>query len=230
MKHTTILLIISTLIGFTSKAQHLEKTKAKYDYHLYLPQDYQQNNKKYPLLIYLHGSSQRGDDLNKLKGYGIPRAVAQGQHFDFIAVSPQCPSNKYWFSEDWFSVLYAELQSKYRIDPSRIYLTGVSMGGGGVFEVAKDYPNTFAALVPLCAWLSGTDRLCTLKNIPIWTFHGTEDEVVPISETDSKVKTLEKCQGRITYTKLENEGHGIHWLYEKRDVYDIYKWMLQFKK
>ena len=123
MKHTAILLIISTLIGFTSKAQHLEKTKAKYDYHLYLPQDYQQNNKKYPLLIYLHGSSQRGDDLNKLKGYGIPRAVAQGQHFDFIAVSPQCPSNKYWFSEDWFSVLYAELQSKYRIDPSRIYLT-----------------------------------------------------------------------------------------------------------
>ncbi|WP_428659258.1 alpha/beta hydrolase-fold protein [Runella sp.] len=224
----SILLLLCLLPVFCTFSQ--SKPKANYPYLLYLPKDYASTTKNYPVIIYLHGSSHRGTDLNKLKSYGLPYVIDKGREFEFIIVSPQCPNGKLWYTDNWFEPLYAELKTKYRIDPSRVYLTGISMGGGGVFEVAKDHPDTFAALVPLCAWQSNTSRICRLKNTPIWTFHGTADEVVPISETDEKVRTLQKCNATITYTQLENDGHGIQWLYEKQDKYDIYQWMLKYKK
>lgn len=211
-----------------AKGQTPSKKRANYPYLTYLPNDYLQ--KKYPLVIFLHGSSLVGNDLNKLKQYGLPKEVEKGRSFDFIAVSPQCPSGKLWSSEDWFGPLYEELLEKYPIDTNRVYLTGVSMGGGGVFDVAKDYPDAFAALAPLCAWASTTERICNLKEIPIWTFHGTKDDVVPISQTESKVKALKDCQGNIEFTRLEGEGHSIHWLYEPESKYDIFAWLLKHSK
>lgn len=227
MKKLFLIFILFTLV-IHSHSQPLPKVEAKYNYLIYLPKDHQE--KEYPVIIYLHGSSHVGDDLNKLKRYGLPHVIDKGQEFDFIIISPQCPDGKLWSTENWFEPLYAELLTKYRIDTNRIYLTGVSMGGGGVFDVAKDHPDKFAALVPLCAWASNTDRICNISNIPIWTFHGTEDNVVPISQTESKVEALKACNGNIQFTKLENEGHGIQWLYESRDSYDIYEWMLQHRK
>lgn len=209
-------------------AQPSPKAVAKYKYLVYLPKDHQEKN--YPVVIYLHGSSHRGNDLNKLNQYGLPQEIDRGREFNFIVVSPQCPDGKIWSTDNWFGPLYEELIRKYKVDTNRVYLTGVSMGGGGVFDVAKDYPDTFAALVPLCAWASSTDRICNISHIPVWTFHGTADNVVPISQTESKVKALQSCKGNIQYTRLENEGHGIHWLYEKQESYDIYEWMLKHKK
>jgi predicted peptidase len=206
----------------------LSKVDANYNKLIYLPKDHKE--KDYPLIIYLHGSSHKGDDLEKLKQYGLPYEIEKGHEFDFIVVSPQCPSGKGWATDNWFEPLYEELTKNYRIDSSRVYLTGISMGGGGVFEVAKDHPDRFAALVPLCAWASTTDRICKLQKTPIWTFHGQDDQVVPISETESKVAALQACQGDIVYTRLENEGHGIQWLYDPEGPYDIYEWMLQHKK
>lgn len=221
-----MLILLATVKSLHS--QPLSKNEAKYNYLVYLPKDHQE--KKYPVIIYLHGSSHSGNDLNKLKQYGLPHAIDKGREFDFIVISPQCPDGKLWSSENWFGPLYAELISKYQIDTNRIYLTGVSMGGGGVFDVAKDYPDIFAALVPLCAWASGTDRICNISHIPIWTFHGTEDNVVPISQTERKVETLQACEGNIQFTRLESEGHRIQWLYESQESYDIYEWMLKHKK
>src|SRR5690554_4630573 len=123
-----VLILITSAISI--QAQPLSKAKAKYDYLVYLPDDHLE--KKYPLIIYLHGSSNRGSDLNKLKQYGLPHAIDKGEEFDFIIISPQCPEGKIWSSENWFEPLYAELISKYKIDTDRVYLTGVSMGGGGV--------------------------------------------------------------------------------------------------
>lgn len=207
------------------------KEKKKYEYLLYLPKDYKTTNKKYPLVIYLHGSSQKGKDLNKLKAYGLPQLIDQGADFDFIIASPQCPSEaSLWSSENWFDALFEELTSTYKIDTDKVYLTGISMGGGGTFEVAKENPDKFAALVALCAWQSPASDICKLKNIPIWAFHGTEDQVVPISQTTEKVRKLNDCQGNIKYTQLDNEGHGIHWLYATQDKYPIFEWMLSHKK
>jgi len=206
------------------------KEKKKYEYLLYLPKEYN-TAKKYPLIIYLHGSSQKGNDLDKLKAYGPPQLTEKGRHFDFIIASPQCPANvRNWSTQNWFDSLYLDLLSKYKIDTDRVYLTGISMGGGGTFEIAKENPDKFAALVPLCAWDSDVANLCKLSTIPIWTFHGRQDSVVSLSETEEKVKTLQGCKGNIQLTVLENEGHSIQWLYEKQDTYNIYDWMLKHKR
>lgn len=227
-----------TLVLFTflfcpvakAEGKPMGNEKKKYDYLLYVPKDYNAK-KKYPLVIYLHGSSQKGRDLNKLKAYGIPQLVDQGANFEFIIASPQCPSEApLWSSENWFDTLFEELTSKYNVDLDRVYLTGISMGGGGTFEVAKKNPDKFAALVPLCAWQSSASDICKLKNIPIWTLHGAADDIVPISQTEEKVKKLKECHGNIKYTSLENEGHGIQWIYGDQEKYRIFDWMLSHKK
>ncbi len=206
-------------------------TAVSYSYLSYLPAGYATAKETaYPLVIYLHGSSARGSNLASVKVSGLPRLAEDGRKFDFILVAPQCPSGRLWSSEDWAGPLLKELNGRYRIDPDRIYLTGVSMGGGGTFDVAKRYPGTFAALAPMCAWASDTYQLCKLKNIPIWTFHGTEDHVVPIAETEQKVKVLKDCGGRIKYTRLKGEGHSIHFVYDPDNEYRLLEWMLSHSK
>ncbi|WP_229239410.1 carboxylesterase family protein [Emticicia agri] len=184
----------------------------------------------YPLVIYLHGSSHRGNDLNKLKGYGLPYVIDKGKEFNFIVASPQCPGGKYWSTENWFDSLYAELTTKYRIDADRVYLTGISLGGYGTFIAGIEHADKLAAIVPLCGGVNDDDmnRLCpTLKKLPIWTFHGTADNIIPISETERVVKALDACEGNIKFTRLENEGHGIQYLYEKDEIYE---WMMLWKR
>lgn len=219
-------IMLATVNGF---AQADQKVKAMYPYLLYTPAHYQKNT-AYPLVIYLHGGSQKGNDLERLKTYGLPYLVAAGQQFEFIIASPQCPDNKYWSTDNWFEPLYEELSAKYHIDSSRIYLTGVSMGGYGVYITAMDFPDKFAALLPLCGGCNDSDttRICRLKNIPIWAFHGTADDQIPIQETERIAQTLNSCQGHMKFTRLKNEGHGIQYLYEKKP--DIYTWLLQQHK
>lgn len=201
-----------------------------YPYLTYLPDDYEKNNNQYSLIIYLHGSSQRGNDLMRLKSYGMPRYLENGGKVNSIVIAPQCPPGRLWDSEEWFMDTFNQLKKKYRIDPDRVYLTGVSMGGGGTFEIAKKHPDTFAALVPLCAWQSTTTNLCKLSKIPIWTLHGENDTTVPISETEAKATVLKKCNANIRYDRLADEGHSIHWIYENPERYDIYNWMLKHKR
>jgi predicted peptidase len=201
----------------------------KYAYLSYLP-DQKVASQKLPLIIYLHGSSQRGNNLDQLKTYGLPKFLEQGGKINALVVAPQCPNGLLWDSEEWFPAFLKELQQKFAIDTDRIYLTGVSMGGGGTFEIAKKYPQIFAAIAPLCAWQSSTQNLCKLSKIPIWTLHGEKDYVVPIQQTEEKIAVLKKCHPKVTYTILPDEGHSIHWIYEKPDRYNLYEWLLQYRK
>lgn len=230
--HTACKLVfyLLSIFYFYSNGYAQTKQKAKYNYLLYLPKNYEKQLKKYPLVIYLHGGSQRGNDLNKLKGYGLPAMVDKGKNFNFIIASPQCPDNKYWSTENWFDSLYSDLISKYRIDTNRIYLTGISMGGYGTYIAAMDFPTKFAALAPLCGGCndSDTSKICTINKIPIWTFHGTADDKISIAETQRVVKALQKCNGHIRFTPLPGYGHDIGFLYEKNS--QIYGWLLKQKK
>ena len=220
---TGLLLLVSWL-SVTAQVKPTKKVKVKYDYLIYLPKDYNVKQTTYPLVIYLHGGAQRGKDLNKLKAYGLPYLVDQGRDFDFIIASPQCPEGKYWTTNDWFDSLYTELKTKYRIDPKRVYLTGISIGGYGTWHTTIDYPDTFAAIVPLCGGVNDSTQVCRIRQVPVWTFHGTADDAIPIAETERVVNTLKQCQGNVKFTKLANEGHGIQYLYEKNDIYD---WLLR---
>ncbi|MES2731769.1 MAG: prolyl oligopeptidase family serine peptidase [Bacteroidota bacterium] len=210
-----------------SIAQTTVKSKSKYEYLLYLPKDYSQGKRTYPLVIYLHGGAHRGSDLSKLKEYGLPYLVDQGRDFKFIIASPQCPEGKYWSTDHWFDSLYTDLLAQYRINQRQIYVTGISMGGFGAWQVAVEYPARFAAIVPLCGGCNDSTQVCKIKNVPVWAFHGTTDDMIPISETERLVNRLQQCKGKVKFSRLENEGHAIQYLYENEKIYE---WMLKQKK
>jgi predicted peptidase len=225
LSHTLFLCLCFSISSYSQA-----KVKAAYNYLLYLPEGYTKNQKQYPLVIYLHGGSQRGNDLTKLKVYGLPYLVGKGQNFDFIIASPQCPDNKYWSTENWLDSLYSELISKYRVNSKKVYLTGISMGGYGTYIVAMDFPERFAAIVPLCGGMndSDTSRVCNLSRVPIWTFHGTIDDKVSIGETERIVNGLKSCKGDVRFSRLTDKGHDIEYLYETKP--EIYKWLLKHEK
>lgn len=222
--------VLSLLLTFNAKvnAQMDPKPKANYPYLLYLPKEYPTNQKNFPLIIYLGGGSQSGSDLNKLKTYGIPFYIEQGYEYNFIIASPQCPENKYWTTENWFDSLYLDLTFKYRIDTTRIYVTGISNGGFGTWQVAMDYPDRFAAIVPLCGGVNDRDtvNISRLKQLPIWTFHGTADDMIPIGETERVASKLNPY-GHIKFTRIQDEGHGIQYLYANNKIFD---WLLRHHK
>ncbi|NEU65976.1 carboxylesterase family protein [Spirosoma agri] len=214
-------------ISVIAQSASIAKAKEKYNYLLYLPRDYATSKTAYPVVIYLHGGSQRGTDLNKLKIYGLPHLVEKGTDFPFIIASPQCPDGKFWSTDNWFDSLYADLATKYRIDPKRVYLTGISMGGYGAWQTAVAYPDKFAAVVPLCGGCDDSTQICTIRQVPVWTFHGTADDLIPINETERLVNRLKQCHGSVKFTRLENEGHDIRYLYEDKS---IYAWLLKQHK
>jgi predicted peptidase len=208
-------------------AQVNPKPKIKCDYLLYLPIDYKTNNDLFPLIIYLHGGSQRGNDLNKLKTYGLPYLIDKGVNYDFIIASPQCPDNTLWSRIDWFDSLYLDLTTKYRIDKQRIFVTGISIGGFGTWQVAMDYPDKIAAIIPLCGGCNDSVDICRINKLPIWTFHGTADSMININETERLVNRLQKCNGNIKFSRLENAGHGIQDIYQKPEIFE---WLKKQKK
>ncbi len=150
--------------------------------------------------------------------------IDKGKNFDFIIASPQCPENKYWSTDNWFEPLYDDLLGKYRIDKKRVYLTGISMGGYGTWQTAVAYPDKFAAILPLCGGCDDSTQICQIKQVPIWTFHGTADDLIPFGVTERLVKSLNECGGNVKFTRLEGAGHDIENMYEKKEVYD---WLLK---
>lgn len=203
------------------------KPEVKCNYLLYKPLDYSTTTGPVPLIIYLHGKSQRGNDLKKLKGYGLPYLIDKGHNYKCIVASPQCPDTVYWSGINWFSPLYNELSSKLRIDSNRVYVIGISLGGYGSWQAAMDFPAKIAAIVPLCGGCTDSLEICRISQIPIWTFHGTADNIVPISETESLVDRLNSCNGNVKFTRVQDAGHDITKIFENSEIYD---WLLQQKK
>jgi predicted peptidase len=218
---------VNQVVFSQSTKEQVEKKDNKYDYLTYVPENYKsRKNKDWPLLIYLHGASLRGNDINKIKKYGMPYLVEEGHDYDFFIVSPQCPANKNWSMDNWMDTILQEIESKYHIDTNRIYLIGMSLGGYGAWELAIKYPMRFAAIVPVCGG-GDTAKVCVLKDVPIWAFHGSADSIVPVSETENMVSKLKQCQGNVKYTQLEGRGHGIVEVFEMPEVFD---WMLAQRK
>jgi predicted peptidase len=197
------------------------------DYLLFLPQDYgKQSDKKWPLMIFLHGAGERGSDINKVKIHGPPKIVEQKKDFPFILVSPQCPEGKGWEPEEVIA-LVDEIQGKYKVDPDRVYLTGLSMGGFGTWETATQHPDRFAAIAPICG--GGRAFMARrLKNLPTWVFHGEKDPVVPIKRSAEMVDALKQAGGDVKFTRYPEAGHD-SWTqtYNNQALYD---WFLQHKR
>jgi predicted peptidase len=196
------------------------------NYLLYLPQGYStEGQKKWPLILFLHGAGERGDDLELVKEHGIAKIVEQKEDFSFIAVSPQCSEDSWWPIEaEALNALLDKVMAAYAVDRHRIYLTGLSMGGYGVWSLAIAHPEKFAAVAPICGGGDPT-KVCALKDVPVWAFHGAKDPVVPLEKSEEMVDALKACGGNVQLTVYPDAEHD-SWT-QTYDNQDLYEWFLQ---
>jgi len=196
------------------------------EYLLYLPAGYDKSNKKWPLILFLHGSGERGRQLDRVKRHGPPRRVEEGATLPFIIVSPQCPEGQTW-SVDFLDGLLDEVQKRYRIDPNRIYITGLSLGGYGTWALAEAIPERFAAIAPVCGG-GDPSRAGAMKKLPVWAFHGEKDLLVPVEESSVMVEALKRAGGNVKFTVYPDKGHDC-WTatYENPE---LYRWFLEHEK
>lgn len=200
------------------------------NYLLYLPADYEVGNKNYPLILFLHGAGERGDDLELVKIHGIPKIVEQQKDFPFIAISPQCPADRWWV-DPWLlealNGLLDEIVQNYRVDTNRIYLTGLSMGGFGTWALAIAHPERFAAIAPICGggmpWMA-----YRIKDVPVWAFHGAQDPVVPLQRTEEMVDALKRLNAPVKLTVYPDAGHD-SWSQTYSNP-ELYQWFLAHPK
>jgi len=197
--------------------------KVKYNYLLHVPEDYHKDpTKTWPVIFYLHGRHASGTNLKSLERYGLPYYLTKGKKIDFIVVSPQCPWGRNWSTEDWFNPVYDEVASKLRVDDSRIYLIGMSMGGFGTWALANRMPERFAAISPMCG--AGDVKWAdNLSKIPTWVFHGTADSQIPISRSEVMVKALENKNADVKFSRLTNQGHDISKQFNNDELYEWLK-------
>jgi len=191
------------------------------DYLLYIPDTYnEEKSYKWPLVIFLHGIGEMGTDVNRLKNVGLPRVV-KGK--PFVMLAPQCTSG--WWNSNVLQQFLDRVMAEYHIDSSRVYLTGLSMGGYGAWDWSEHYPQQFAAVVPICG--GGTVSLaCNLKNMPVWAFHNADDPTVNVSNSRDMVAAIKACGGTlIKYTENATGGHDA-WTKAYASE-ELYEWMLK---
>jgi predicted peptidase len=201
------------------------KIPVKLNYLLYLPKGYDPaGEKRWPLLLFLHGAGESGHDLNRVKIHGPPK-LAEKKEFPFIVVSPQSP--KFGWDVHGLNALLDDVSAKHKVDADRVYLTGLSMGGFGTFALATAYPQRFAALVPICG---GGESIfaAKIKNIPIWVFHGAKDTAVPLKRSEEMVAALKKAGADVRFTVYENAGHD-SWT-ETYNNPALYEWLLKQRR
>ena len=217
------------------QAHTFARGQSRLNYLLFLPEGYERNSdKRWPLLLFLHGIAKRGDTLEELellKADGPPMIVEGQPDFPFVVLSPQCPPNSYWELElDELDGLLDDVLSNYAVDPNRVYLTGLSMGGFGAWHYALRDPGRFAALVPIAGGHQpGSDAvpadICTLQDTPTWVFHGALDDVVPAWQSGVLVDALRDCPAEVRLTLYAEADHEGAW----KRAYDdpaLYEWLL----
>lgn len=222
-----LLLLLSGFFHFAQAQQTAEKFVMETQYLLYLPDGYLNDTiKKWPLLIFLHGSGESGTELSKVKVHGPPKLIEQGKKFPFIIVSPQAPPNTGWKAEILKGML-DDLKRKYRVDNDRVYLTGLSMGGYGTWDLSQKFPDEFAAIAPICG--GGDDsKVWKLRHMPVWCFHGAKDEVVLPVQSQKMVDALKKYNSNVKFTLYPEANHNSWDLTYDND--SLYSWLLAQKK
>lgn len=215
-------------------------------YYKALPARYDSSAKKYPLILFIHGIGELGTDLSKMLRAGLPRLInrnkfpadfeVNGQHFSFVVISPQF--KKWPTNSDVKSVLDYAVKN-FRIDTSRIYVTGLSMGGGVTWEFNAQFGGSVAAMAPICggSWPDAkrAEKIASF-GVPVWAFHNSDDNVVPVSYTMDYVKKINSFNPSVKakYTVWPTGGHD-SWTkaYDpatKDNGRNMYEWMLQYRK
>ena len=207
------------------------KLPVKLHYHLYKPDNYHDNDTKYPLVLYLHGVGERGADLKKIEVNGLPEVISKGKTFPFLTLAPQCPEFGWWSRSEYIEAL-ADLLKKvievYRVNSNQIYVTGLSMGGYGTLALAQKYPDLFAAIIPICGGMDDHESINRLGDIPMWLFHGELDQTHPVQRTLDIYDLLSPINKNIKLTIYNGVGHNC---WDKTyGNHEIYEWLLSHNR
>ena len=203
-----------------------EQNGKSLNYRLFKPADFDKS-KKYSLVLTLHGSSLRGSDnkaqLKENRGPMELKAYIKKNKLNAIVVSPQCPSGERWVETPWYGdshtmpekpnqtmtltiAMMKSLIEDLPVDTKRVYATGLSLGGFGCWDIIQREPALFAAAIPICGG-GDTAQATTLKDLPIWIFHGDSDSVVKTKRSQDMYKALKKVKANVKYTEYPNTGH-----------------------
>jgi predicted peptidase len=189
---------------------------------VYLPSEYR-TTERWPVVLYLHGSGVRGYEIQRVRQYGLPRHLDEGNVYPAMVAAPQCREGANW-RPDELVLLLDLLGDQFSIDESRIYVVGESMGGYGAWDCAACVPEKLAAVVPLCG--GGDPKLADkLVRLPIWAFHGEEDDVIPPSESQEMVDAIKLLGGQARLTILPGQGHNLSDIPCKNQ--ELIEWMLR---
>ncbi|ERJ59215.1 carboxylesterase family protein [Sphingobacterium paucimobilis] len=222
----TFFLVFCSTVQVFSKDIKPIKNKTTYDFLLRLPEDYSEEGGKQPVLIFLHGKSLSGNDLERVKRYGVLYAMERGRDIPGIIVAPQ--TNNGWNPDQVMEVIDYVL-SNYQADSSRVYVCGMSMGAYGTMDVAGKYPDRIAAAVAICG--GGTvGYACNLTQVPLWIQHGNRDRAVPLSESKKMFNAIKNCnkQADVTLTVIAGGTHGsVERLFHQDEIYD---WLFSYRK
>jgi predicted peptidase len=183
-----------------------ESAPVQMDYLLYLPEDYATKD-KWPLVVFLHGSGERGSDPTRLLRGGPPRMVNEGESFPFIIVSPQCAAERSW-EPDEVLALIEHICGDWPVDPSQVYLMGFSMGGSGTWRIAVAAPGRFAAIVPIAGG-GEPEQASRLVDVPVWAFYGGMDNAASLESSRKTVEAIKAVGGNARLTVFMHMGHGI---------------------
>jgi predicted peptidase len=254
MKKTKLIFFYSLvmLVASFSKvsAQQLFKTtpSSVIAYYQYLPPDYNSNSNKYPVVIFLHGIGERGPNttdkatleanIYKVAKLGPPMYVKNGTKFPFILISPQLKSNYGTWPSSYVMEVINYVKTYLRIDERRIHITGLSLGGGGTWVTAQDYPKLFATVLPVCGGYNSPSKASNIarENLPVWASHGSVDKIVSMSKTVTMVNAINGCTPKPSpLAKLTIYSGVAHnaWSYAYRTDHslhtpNVYEWMMSY--
>jgi predicted peptidase len=203
--------------------------QASFGYLLYLPETYGNPKEKHPLILFLHGASERGEDVSIVKRHGLPKRVENAPDFPFILLSPQCPRFHWWVDGQQQRLLIHlldDVMASYDVDADRVYVTGISMGGFGTWKLAAAHPERFAAAVPICGG-GDPDDAPRVAEMPLWAFHGAADYIVPWERSQAMIAAVEQAGGHPRFTLDPKAGHDV-WTaaYDRSELYD---WLLSHR-
>lgn len=210
----------------TQTSQHLDvSVKVEMNYLLALPKDYDKQD-TWPLVLFLHGAGERGDNLDLVKKHGPPKLIGEGKDFPFIVVSPQCPKDVWWEPTE-LTALLDQIVKTHKVDEDRIYVTGLSMGGFGTWRLAAYTPDRFAAIAPICG---GGEKYWARRfsHLPTWAFHGAKDQGVPLERSQEMIDAMKEKGGKPKLTIYPEAEHD-SWT-ETYNNPEFYEWLLKQKR
>jgi predicted peptidase len=211
--------------GLAAGEQHAWELEGQ-RFWIWLPREYAQRSERWPLVIFLHGSGERGTDLQKVKVHGPPKLVAAGAAWPAVLVSPQCEDGQRWDPERLHRLLIA-LKARLHVDAQRCVGTGLSMGGFGMWHWACAYPRDLAAIAPVCGF-GDPARVAAMRAVPVRAYHGDQDPVVPLAPHVACIEALRAAGGTASLTVYPGVGHD-SWTPAYNDP-GLLPWLLSHKQ